>query len=228
VKPSMAALGWALLAFAASDAFAQRSTSVQLPTFSFFSASTTVSVPDGGNAYIGGVNRASSGGNQFGSPLGGPFRNSSIGSQAGASSMRVTAQIHDFEAMDEYLLGQPGASRPLGAILPQGAAALGMTLRPRRPAPGPIWSPPPAAESPLAASLADADARRSSHDATRRDEARDFFERARKAEAEGKSSVAKVYYQMAARRATGQLKDQVLARLEALSARGASQVARSP
>jgi hypothetical protein len=223
------------LGHVAGDALAQQATSVQLPTFSFFSVATTVSVPDGGSTYMGGIGRSSEGRNEFGSPLlgklpylGRPFNNTGIGSQTSASSVRVTAQIHDFEAMDAFLLGQPGAALPLGAMQPHGAAALGMTLLPRTPAIGAIWSSPPAAESQLAAGLADAQARRSAQATARTDEARDFFERAQKAEAAGKSSVAKIYYQMAARRATGELKDQAVAKLEALSgARGSGQVAQT-
>ncbi len=44
--------------FAASSAAAQ---AVQLPTFHFFTTNTTVEVPDGGEAFLGGVGRASSG-----------------------------------------------------------------------------------------------------------------------------------------------------------------------
>lgn len=47
-------------------------------------------------------------------------------------------------------------------------------------------------------------------------EAEDYLHRARQAEAEGKTGVAKVYYQMASRRADGDLKVTILARLDAL------------
>ena len=50
-------------------------------------------------------------------------------------------------------------------------------------------------------------------------EADDYFARGQQAEADGKMAVAKIYYQMAARRATGDLKQQVLARLDAVSGR---------
>jgi len=49
-------------------------------------------------------------------------------------------------------------------------------------------------------------------------EAEVYVELGRSAEAKGKPNVAKVYYQMAARRASGKLRDQVLARLDALGA----------
>ena len=65
-------------------------------------------------------------------------------------------------------------------------------------------------------SVADARARRIEQQQTRRHEAVQFFERGREVEAAGKLGVAKIYYQMAARRASGQLKDRVLAKLDAI------------
>ena len=63
-----------------------------------------------------------------------------------------------------------------------------------------------------------ADARRlyAAEQAEEHGEALLYVERARNAEAKGKPNVAKVYYQMAAQRASGQLREQVLARLNAL------------
>ncbi len=62
-------------------------------------------------------------------------------------------------------------------------------------------------------------ASRANRQAARADEADSFFARGQQAEADGKPNVAKIYYQMAARRATGDLKQQVQARLEAVSGR---------
>ena len=42
---------------AAVDVMAQPAVTVQLPTFSFATVSTTVNVPDGGTTYMGGINR---------------------------------------------------------------------------------------------------------------------------------------------------------------------------
>ena len=44
-------------------------TTVQLPTFSFTTVSTTVSVPDGGTVLLGGIKRLSEGRNEVGVPL---------------------------------------------------------------------------------------------------------------------------------------------------------------
>jgi len=78
-------------------------TTLQLPTFSFFTISTTVLVPDSGTGYLGGAGRGGSG-----------TRFNGLGSRAGASGvdiggMTVTAQIHDFKAMDRALLGDKAA-----------------------------------------------------------------------------------------------------------------------
>lgn len=224
---------WSLVAwgFLASGLFAQRpGTTVQLPTYSFFSTATTVSVPDRGSAYLGGVKRAATGRNEFGVPLlpFRPFRNTAIGRELSASNVHVTATVHDFAAMDEYLLSQPTAfswARPPGGPR-AAAAAFGKTLQPRSPVQEGGWAVTSSAnEDRLRASLrtlAEARARRESREAMRTAEALDFFERGKKAQAAGKSGAARIYYQMAARRATGEMRQLVRARLEAI---GRSQTA---
>lgn len=227
-------LSLVLLGIAGGSVLGQQpGTTVQLPTFSFFSVGTTVSVPDRGSVYMGGVKRAATGRNEFGTPLlpFRPFRNTAIGSERSASQMRVTAYIHDFEAMEEALLGQPASSRSLTSLQPRSRAALlGRTLQPRNPTWGGSWRALSLASSAAAPqmSVADAQARRLSQQATRSEEAANFFGRGRKAEAAGKANVAKIYYQMAARRATGEFKQQVVARLDAIGrARTASRIAQS-
>ncbi len=201
----------------------QGATTVQLPTFSNFSIGTTVTVPDRGMAYLGGINRAASGRNEFGVPLlpFRPFRNSAIGREASASNMWVTATIHDFQAMDRYLLSQPTAfSRSLASGRPA-VAGLGGALRPRDSRTGASWQVSVVPGNPPRGSVAEARADRQRQQATRASEAADFFQRGQKAEAAGKAGVARIYYQMAARRATGELKEQIAARLGGLSRREA-------
>jgi len=48
-------------------------TAVQLPTSSYFTTNSTVSVPDRGSALLGGIGRTAAGANEFGVPLL-PFR----------------------------------------------------------------------------------------------------------------------------------------------------------
>lgn len=82
-------------------------TTVQLPTFSFFTISTTVSVPDSGGAYLGGVGGGRSGSRSNGPGLG----NRAGGSGIDAGGVYVTAQIHDLGAMDRALLAEAAAER---------------------------------------------------------------------------------------------------------------------
>ena len=229
-------LAAAALGLGAGESFAQPPTTVQLPTFSSFSVGTTVSVPDRGSVTMGGVNRSAIGRSEFGVPLlpFRPFKNTAIGKDVSASGMRVSATIHDFEAMDEYLLNQPTSfrSRQLSALQNHrgGLAASGHTLQPRDPARGSSWrvaAPQGTAERPQM-SLVDARARRVRQQTARSSEAGDFFERGRRAEATGKTSVAKIYYQMAARRADGALQSQIAARLAAISgAESGAEIVRS-
>jgi hypothetical protein len=216
---------------------------VQLPTFSHFSVGTTVSVPDRGSAYMGGINRSSSGRSTFGTPLlpFRPFRNTAIGSSQGAMSVHASAWIHDFEAMDEYLLNQ--APRTVHA----GSGARNLVTTDSRPASlDPAWNTSGAGiasnwnaassgrggevvsggqwqaapPSPPVAPLLDAaqeQRRREAQAETRSSEAEAFFIRGQEAETSGKANVARIYYQMAARRATGEFQNEVLARLRALT-----------
>ena len=63
-----------------------------------------------------------------------------------------------------------------------------------------------------------AEARRLAMQRIRASKADSFYRRARQAEADGKRSVARIYYQMAARRASGELKSQIWSRLAAIDA----------
>ncbi|MFW5693025.1 MAG: hypothetical protein ACOCWL_02305 [Thermoguttaceae bacterium] len=222
-------------------------TAVQLPTFSQFGVGTTVSVPDRGSGFMGGISRSSSGRNSFRSPLlpFRPFKNTAVGSQSGAMNMHVSAWIHDFEAMDEYLLSQPprtvqagpGPWRPAAGLARSeptsldpawnaggGASRVARTRQSDR-----QWEAAPEAKA--AAPLLNVDdeqQRRKAQAENRSAEAEAFFVRGQEAEAAGKANVARIYYQMVARRATGNLQREVLARLRALSeAETAGAVARS-
>jgi len=190
-------------------------TTVQLPTFSFFGISTTVSVPDRGSVFMGGINRAQSGSRQFGAPLL-PFGNRAMGSSRGAMGTRVSVWIHDFEAMDEALLSQPTAFSGHRSGLPPAAEPWQRRLAESQDSSG--GQPAP--------SLEDIRQKRLAAQQTRANEALVFFERAQKAEEAGKANVARIYYQMVARRAAGELKEKALARLEAIRGNKASVAAK--
>ncbi|MGQ9575911.1 MAG: hypothetical protein ACUVUC_11380 [Thermoguttaceae bacterium] len=87
-------------------------TTVQLPTFSFVTVSTTVSVPDGGTVLMGGIKRLSEGRNEFGVPilnkipyLNRLFKNVGIGRETQSLMMMVTPRIIITEEEEEHLLG---------------------------------------------------------------------------------------------------------------------------
>lgn len=223
-------IAWFLLVFfglGIGVASAQQSTTVQLPTYSFFTTNSTVSVPDRGSAYLGGVSRAASGRNEFGSGLL-PFRNRSFGTERSASNASVSVYIHDFEAMDEYLLSRPTSGRSLEPLVAGQQPATGRFAAPardvpRRPRPFggafPLPTDGMASRVPggaAAMSVEELRAERVRLEKSRGEEALKWLERGRTAEASGKTNVARVYYQMAARRATGDLKDQIAVRLEAV------------
>lgn len=89
----------------------QQGTTVQLPTFSFVSVSTTVSVPDGGTVLLGGIKRLSEGRNEFGVPMLNKlpyinrlFKNVGIGRETQSLMMMVTPRII-IQEEEEALLG---------------------------------------------------------------------------------------------------------------------------
>jgi len=90
-------------------------TTVQLPTFSFTTVTTTVSVPDGGTVLLGGIKRMSEGRNEFGVPLLSKvpyvnrlFKNVGIGHETQTLMMMVTPRII-IQEEEEALLGVPQA-----------------------------------------------------------------------------------------------------------------------
>lgn len=83
---------------------------VQLPSFSFVSVVTTVSVPDGGTVLLGGIKRLNEGRTEFGVPLLSKvpyinrlFRNVAIGRETESLMMMVTPRIIIQEEEEERL-----------------------------------------------------------------------------------------------------------------------------
>jgi general secretion pathway protein D len=75
-------------------------TTVQLPTFSYVTVTTTVSVPDGGTVLLGGIKRLSEGRSEFGVPMLSDlpyinrlFKNVSVGRETQSLMMMVTPRI---------------------------------------------------------------------------------------------------------------------------------------
>jgi general secretion pathway protein D len=85
-------------------------TTVQLPTFSSVTVTTTVSVPDGGTVLLGGIKRLSEGRNEFGVPildkipyLNRLFKNVGIGRETTSLMMMVTPRIIIQEEEEEKM-----------------------------------------------------------------------------------------------------------------------------
>jgi general secretion pathway protein D len=98
-----------------SKANSNTGVTVQLPSFSFVSVVTTVSVPDGGTVLLGGIKRLSEGRSEFGVPLLSKipyinrlFRNVGIGRETDSLMMMVTPRIIIQEEEEERL----GVSTP--------------------------------------------------------------------------------------------------------------------
>ena len=89
-------------AFGQVVAFAQ--ITVQQPVVGVTSVNTTVSIPDRGTIYLGGVSSFQAGRSQYG-----PLRSgTSMGYSAQSSSMSASVYIHDLRAMDEAILNSVG------------------------------------------------------------------------------------------------------------------------
>ncbi len=85
-------------------------TTVQLPTFSYVTVTTTVSVPDGGTVLLGGIKRLSEGRKEYGVPLLNKvpylnrlFQNVGIGRETQSLMMMVTPRIIIQEEEEEKL-----------------------------------------------------------------------------------------------------------------------------
>jgi hypothetical protein len=176
-------------------------TTVQLPTFSVFNVTTTVSVPDRGSISLGGVDRGVDA-----TVSRGPIRNRGIGSSRTASGMSVHATIIDHSELDRAVLAAAAAKR---GESPDSAFAKADVLS---------RSVARASDSPLPDSVAAIRARTASAADLESTELAGYLAKGRQAEAENKPTVAKVFYQMVARRDHGQLGQQALSRLSALSA----------
>ena len=193
-------------------------TTVQLPSFSVFSVNTTVSVPDRGGMYLGGVSHARDGSTTRGF---GPLANRGVGSDRAASGVSVHATIHDLDELDKAVLAEAAAKR--GPIDPDLARAelirrgVAKSDRVAQDGAADHGSLPNSVAAIRAKNAAAADARAS--------EAADLLAKAEVAEAEGKASVARIYYQMVSRRDAGQLKQLAESRLARLSGKSGGQVA---
>jgi len=199
---------------------------VQLPTYRVFSVGTTVSVPDGGAAYLGGVTRGAWSSSSRGVPglsqvpgLNRLFTNRGIGSSVTSSHAYATATIIDHAEMDRALLAEAAARRgDFGDASFGGASATdrraaylsefvarGMqTVTPVTPVAPNLAVPAPVDR------LANAEAQQEAEMAM-------YLQRAESAEAAGNLGAARCSYSVLARRGSEELKRLAARRLAALA-----------
>jgi hypothetical protein len=184
----------------ASIASAQAPTTVQLPTFSFFTVNTTVSVPDSGGSYLGGLMR----GRDSSSTRGLGFLSTrGLSSERSAEGIGVRAWIHDFRGFDEALLAEAAAKRSETDPAALKGEALAGSLEKASGNSG--------KEVPLL-SVAEIRRQNERQDQARRDEARAYFAKAEEYQAAGKLGLAKINFQRAAAR-DAVVKESALARI---------------
>lgn len=217
----------------AGKLLAQAPTTVQLPTIQVFSVNTTVSVPDGGSAYLGGINRAADSSVNRGLPIGskipglGPLAgNRGISSTRSASNMSVHATIIDHQELDAAVLAEAAARR--GSLSANDRQALATQQKADHISRNLARTERPVALETKAGAPSIEEIRRQNElaAANRDAEAAAYFAKAQVAESEQKPAVAKIYYQMVARRAAGNLKALAEARLAALTSPGKSLAAK--
>ena len=172
----------------ATKALAQTGANVtiQLPNVSTFGVNTTVLVPDSGPSPFARQRQA-----RYSRAMYGVLpRQGAIGLNSTASAASITAQIHDQRATDEAILRAARARRThwvRGSSPSRFESALAPT-------------------GPRLQSVAEIERKRAQQQADAQEESLQLVERARGAHLAGKSGVAAIYYGMAARRATGELK----------------------
>lgn len=192
---------WPAVLFLPPVAFGQvPATTVQLPTVSQFTVHTTVSVPDGGTMNLGGISRGAEGSISRGF---GPLRNRAFGSSRMASGVSISTRIIDHAEIDRAILAAAAGKGKTTDATAAKEASLSRSID--------HTSPPPASVAAIRAAAV-VEAERESQ------ELADLFAKAEAAEKGNKPGAAKVYYQMVARRATGNLQQQAIGRLAALTA----------
>lgn len=193
----------------ANIASAQQSpTTVQLPTFSFFTVNTTVSVPDSGGTYLGGLLRGRDSSSMRGlAPFPG-LASRGIASERSAGGMSIRAWIHDFRKLDDAILAEAAAARKETDPVAMKGKALAESLETS-----------PAGNSAAGATLLSvAEIRRQNEeqDQARREEALAYFTKGEEYRAAGKPGLARMNYQRAAARDSGKVKEAALKRIAQL------------
>lgn len=171
---------------------------VQLPTFHYFGVGTTVLVPDRGAVMMGGAGSSRAARSSFGGPLL-PGSGRALGAQTSAGGVGISAWIHDFEALDQAVLDEAAARRRVVSESETAGLVMPKTL-----------------SASHSQSIAEIREQQAAAAAAVEQEASDLLAQGERAEAEGKIGAARIYYQMAQRRARGPLRERIAQRLALL------------
>jgi hypothetical protein len=210
MKASIRFLFVAWLGVALSSVSAQQpATTVQLPTFTRFTVQTTVSVPDGGTAYLGGIDRGIDSSVTRGL---GPLRSRGLSGGRSASGISVSATIIDHAEIDRAILAAAASRGSTGEVDVKAAKIAAAVNRS-----GVESTSLATSTNSLPGSVAAIRAAIAVQDEARAQEIAGYLAKAEEAEAAGKTSVAKVYYQMVARSGNDQYRQQATQRLAALA-----------
>ena len=214
---------------------AQQRTTVQLPTFNRTTVGTSVTVPDGGTAHLGGIHRAAEASTTRGVPILSKlpganrlFQNRGIGRELGTMGMTVTPRVIDLQEEELRQTGisrdhpprttervapdQFGDGRWTDPAVAQRAAFLTRNIARHEALP----APQAAIRKDRTESLARLQQQAEQQAAARADEVERYYAEGWRAEAEGQLGVARIYYQMALRRAVGPQQAAIRARLAEL------------
>ncbi len=178
---------------------------LQLPTFDYFSVRTAVMVPDSGGAFLGGIGRTTQRSRTNGLGRGPLLSNRMIESSGGASLASVHATIIDHEEMDRAVRG--AARRAAPSAEERRAAAASFRMQP---------SGDEAGGGGSLVSVAEARRRSAERKAASKAEAENMFADGQAAETRGELGTARIFYQMAHKRAEGDLRQAIHARIAAL------------
>ena len=178
----------------------QNAVTVQLPTFSFFTVSTTVMVPDGGGARGASFSHGNYGTVRVGPGIGRPPR--VVGIDFGAAGIGVSAHIHDFAEMERALAAGEKARWEATPPRDPGVARLDANVR-------------RGSDSSLR-SVASIRRQQDAAANALKQEALALLAKARDAQGQGKSGVAKIYFQMAADKGVSEIRGEALAELRKL------------
>jgi hypothetical protein len=181
-------------------AAAQLPLSVQLPTIHVFTVQTTVSVPDSGGAYLGGIRRRRGGSSGRGLP--GPVVRRPIGIDFGVAGLSVSTTVIDLDELDAAVLAQ--------------ARSNGAGGRPEDASPARAGSDRQAGPTVDRLSVAEIRRRRRAETEANAAEGQDYLAQAQAAEDDGRIGLARACYQLAARRLMGEPRQQALRRLAEL------------